>query len=63
MKKVNYAGYCTIESAPMVPDPDTAARDGIEYLKLMERIAEYQLDPAFPNGYALPDSVQAAADK
>ena len=54
LKKSGYTGYCTIESAPMIPDPDTAARDGIEYLKLMERIAEYQLDPRFPNGYALP---------
>ena len=57
MKKTDFAGYCTIESAPMVPDADTAARDGIEYLKFMERIVEYQLDPTFPNGYALPDAV------
>lgn len=57
MKKTDYAGYCTIESAPMIPDADTAAKDGIEYLKLMERIVEYQLDPAFPNGYALPRAV------
>jgi sugar phosphate isomerase/epimerase len=51
IKKCSYDGYCTIESAPMIPDPDTAARDGIEYLRLMERIAEYQLDPDFPNGF------------
>lgn len=57
MKKIDYKGYCTIESAPMIPDPDTAARDGIEYLKFMERIVEFQLDPSFPNGYALPESV------
>lgn len=57
MKKIDYEGYCTIESAPMIPDPDTAARDGIEYLKFMERIVEFQLDPSFPNGYALPESV------
>jgi sugar phosphate isomerase/epimerase len=54
LKKTGYSGYCTIESAPMIPDPDTAARDGIDYLKLMERIAEYQISPEFPNGYALP---------
>jgi len=54
LKKINYTGFCTIESAPMIPDPDTAARDGIQYLKLMERIAEYQLDPEFPNGYPIP---------
>jgi D-psicose/D-tagatose/L-ribulose 3-epimerase len=53
LKKCGYDGYCTIESAPMIPDPDTAARDGIEYLRLMERIAEYQLDPEFPNGFAV----------
>jgi len=54
LKKTGYSGYCTIESAPMIPDPDTAARDGIDYLKFMERIAEYQISPEFPNGYALP---------
>ena len=54
LKRTGYSGYCTIESAPMIPDPDTAARDGIDYLRMMERFAEYQLDPSFPNGYALP---------
>jgi sugar phosphate isomerase/epimerase len=54
VKKIGYDGYCTLESAPMVPDADTAARDGIEYLKLLERIVEYQLSPEFPNGYAIP---------
>lgn len=53
LKKINYAGYCTIESAPMIPDSDTAARDGITYLKMMERIAEYQLSVEFPNGFAV----------
>lgn len=53
IKKIGYDGYCTIESAPMVPDADTAAKDGIDYLKFLERIAEYQLDPAFPNGYVV----------
>lgn len=51
IKRIGYEGYCTIESAPMIPDSDTAARDGIEYLKFLERIAEYQLSPKFPNGY------------
>jgi len=54
LKKINYSGFCTIESAPMIPDPDTAARDGIDYLKMMERIAEYQLSAEYPNGYAIP---------
>lgn len=53
MKKIGYNGYCTIESAPMIPDSDTAARDGIEYLRLMERIVDLQLSPEFPNGYNL----------
>ena len=57
LKKSGYRGYCTIESAPMLPDADTAARDGIDYLKFMERIAEYQLSAEFPNGYALPAAV------
>jgi sugar phosphate isomerase/epimerase len=51
LKKINYSGYCTIESAPMIPDSDTAAKDGIEYLKFLERIAEYQISPEFPNGF------------
>ena len=58
LKKTGYEGYCTIESAPMIPDPDTAAKDGIDYLKFMERIAEYQISPQFPNGYALPSSLE-----
>jgi len=53
IKKCGYDGYCTIESAPMIPDPDTAAGDGIECLRLMERIAEYQLSPDSPNGFAV----------
>jgi sugar phosphate isomerase/epimerase len=53
VKKTGYRGYCTLESAPMVPDPDTAARVGIEYLRLLEGIVDYQLSPEFPNGYAL----------
>lgn len=57
LKKTGYEGYCTVESAPMIPDADTAARDGIDYLKFMERIAEFQLDPTFPDGYALPQSL------
>jgi D-psicose/D-tagatose/L-ribulose 3-epimerase len=57
LKKTGYEGYCTIESAPMVPDADTAAKDGIDYLKLLERIVEYQLSPEFPNGFALPTTL------
>jgi sugar phosphate isomerase/epimerase len=57
IKRIGYNGYCTIESAPMFPDADTATRDGIEYLKFLERITEYQLSPGYPNGYALPSSV------
>jgi sugar phosphate isomerase/epimerase len=53
VKRIGYDGYCTIESAPMVPDPDTAAKDGIDYLKLLERIVDYQLNPEFPNGFAV----------
>lgn len=53
LKKIKYKGYCTIESAPMIPDSDTACRDGIEYLRFLERIVEYQLDPEFPNGFCI----------
>jgi sugar phosphate isomerase/epimerase len=55
LKRSGYQGYCTIESAPMVPSADDSAHDGIQYLKLMERIAEYQLSADFPNGFALPE--------
>ena len=54
LKRTGYEGYCTIECAPMVPDADTAAKDGSDYLKMVERFAEYQIDPGFPNGYAIP---------
>lgn len=57
LKKTNYAGYCTIESAPMIPNADTAAKDGIDYLKFLERIVEYQLSPEFPDGFALPATI------
>jgi sugar phosphate isomerase/epimerase len=53
IQKIGYTGYCTIESAPMIPDADTACRDGIEYLKFMERIAGYQISPAFPDGFPI----------
>jgi sugar phosphate isomerase/epimerase len=53
VKKIGYDGYCTIESAPMVPDADTAAKDGIDYLKLLERIVDYQLSAEYPNGFAV----------
>lgn len=56
LKRTRYSGYCTIESAPMVPDADTAAKDGIDYLRLVERIAEYQVDPSFPNGFVIPST-------
>jgi sugar phosphate isomerase/epimerase len=55
LKKIGYEGYCTIESSPMIPNSDTAARDGIEYLKLLERIVDYQLSPEYPDGFAIHD--------
>ncbi len=53
LKKTGYTGYCTIESAPMVPDVETAARIGIEYLKLLEEIVDYQISAEYPNGYQI----------
>jgi sugar phosphate isomerase/epimerase len=55
LKRTGYDGYCTVESAPMVPDADTAARDGIEHLTWCERIAEYQISGSFPNGFSVAD--------
>ncbi len=52
--RTGYEGYCTIESAPMVPSSDRSAEDGIAVLKLAERIAQWQLSPEYPNGYAIP---------
>jgi D-psicose/D-tagatose/L-ribulose 3-epimerase len=63
LKKINYTGFCTIESAPMIPDADTAARDGITYLKMMERIAEYQIAPKFPNGYVVVEGGQYSKEE
>ena len=51
LKKTNYLGYCTLESAPMYPSSDLSVKMGIEYLKLMEAIVEYQLNPKYPNGF------------
>lgn len=53
VKKTGYSGFCTLESSPLLPDADSAARDGIEYLKLCERIAEYQISAEYPNGYKI----------
>lgn len=53
VNRIGYSGYCTIASAPMVPDADTAARDGIACLKLLARVVEYQLSPECPNGFAV----------
>ena len=38
----------------MVPSTDRSAKDGITVPKLAERIAEWQLAPEYPNGYASP---------
>jgi len=53
LKRTGYSGYCTIESAPMIPDADTAAKDGIDFLKFCERIAEYQVSVFLPDGFAV----------
>ena len=53
IKKTNYSGFCTLESAPLFPDAEKAARDGIEYLKLCERIVDYQISAEYPNGYKI----------
>jgi len=57
IKRIGYTGYCTIESAPMVPDPDTAAEHGIKYLKMLEQIVDYQLSAEYPNGYSIAPTV------
>lgn len=51
MKKTRYQGYCTLESAPMVPSSDMSCKIGIEYMKLLETIVDYQLRPEYPNGF------------
>jgi len=51
--RYEYTGFCTIESSPMVPDVETAVRDGITYLKFCEHIASLQLSSDFPNGYSV----------
>ena len=41
-------GYDAIEICP-----PPKGRDGIDYLKFMERIADYQNSPEFPNGFSV----------
>ena len=53
VKMCDYKGYCTIESAPMVPTIEDAFKDGIEYLRLLEKIVDFQLSPEYPNGFAI----------
>ncbi len=53
IKKTNYSGFCTLESAPLVPDAERAAKDGIDYLKICERIADYQISSEYPDGYEI----------
>lgn len=51
MLKTGYDGYCTLEGVPFHPDAENACDYGLRYCKLMEQLAAYQIDPAFPNGF------------
>jgi len=51
IKRADYSGFCTLESAPLVPNAERAVKDGIDYLKICERIADYQVSAEYPNGY------------
>jgi sugar phosphate isomerase/epimerase len=53
LKKIGYPGYCSIQSSPMLTDFDTAVKDGIDYLKMMEHIVDIQLSPEYPDGFAV----------
>ncbi|HET6436445.1 MAG TPA: hypothetical protein VFG59_00185 [Anaeromyxobacter sp.] len=50
---MNQLASLVFESSPLVPDADAAARGGIEYLKLAERIADYEPSDSFPDGHSL----------
>lgn len=53
LKKIEYSGYCTIEATCMGADIDRECKQGIEYMKQMEQIADYQLSADYPNGYRI----------
>lgn len=53
LKDINYGGYCTLEGAPMVPDPETATKDPIDLLRILEKIVDFQRSELFPNGYEI----------
>lgn len=47
---------CAIESAPAVPSSEPSAEDGVDRLKLAERVAECQVSAEYPHGFAIPGS-------
>jgi sugar phosphate isomerase/epimerase len=53
LKDIDYDGYCTLEGTPLIPDADTATKDQIEYLKMIEKFVDFQRSNLFPNGFAL----------
>jgi sugar phosphate isomerase/epimerase len=53
LKDIYYQGYCTLECAPLIPDADTASKDPIELLKMLEKIVDFQRSEVYPNGFAI----------
>ena len=53
LKDINYKGYCTLESAPLIPDAETATKDPINFLKILEKMVDFQRSEIYPNGFAI----------
>jgi sugar phosphate isomerase/epimerase len=53
LKDIGYDGYCTLEGTPLIPDAETATKDQIEYLKMLEKFVDFQRSDLFPNGFSL----------
>lgn len=53
LKDINYKGYCTLEGAPLIPDAETATKDPIDFLRILEKMVDFQLSEIFPNGFAI----------
>ena len=53
LRKINYAGYCTIEATGMMQNPDDACRRAINYLRLLEEIVDTQLSTEYPLGFQI----------
>jgi sugar phosphate isomerase/epimerase len=53
LKDIDYDGFCTLEGTPLIPEAETATKDQIEYLKMIEKFVDFQRSDLYPNGFSL----------